>query len=146
MNSLEALNNIIAKYDWLGKEYCRLIGKGENLHKVNQETFEELANTIKQDLERLEALEKEKTELLLAHSRVLKSSSETNSLTLDILKENEKLKKALDILKRNLVIEFNDDLRFIHLKEDISQSCDYTIIDIEDQQEYELLKEVLDND
>lgn len=64
----------------------------------------------------------------------------------DILNDFEKLKKAIEILKDNSVIEFNDDLQFIHLKEDISQTCDYTIIYIEDKQEYELLKEVLENE
>ena len=125
------------------KKYANCIGSSQE----TKEEKEDLKNFLKvlKDLERLEVLEKEKTELLLAHSRVLKSSSETNSLTLDILKENEKLKKAIEIIKKSLIIEFNDDLQFVHLKEDILQSYDYTIADIEDKQEYDLLKEVLGN-
>jgi hypothetical protein len=59
MNSLEALDKIVEKYDWLGKEYCRLIGKGDELHKFNQTAFVECSVTpIKQDLECLKVLKK----------------------------------------------------------------------------------------
>ena len=57
--SLEALDKIVEKYDWLGKEYCQLIGKGDKLHKFNQNIFVEyLVAPIKQDLELLKVLKK----------------------------------------------------------------------------------------
>lgn len=88
--------------------------------------------SYKQDLERLEMLEKEKTELLLAHSRVLKSSSETNRLTLEILKENEKLKTAIEILKD-----------FVNIDNFSINANGFTELS---KLDYELLKEVLVND
>ena len=87
MNSLEALEKISWRY-------------------VNEPTFQEWCNIIKQDLERLEQVEQ----------------------------ENEKLKQAIEILK--LVCSIN---------------CDKTL-ETERQffrltkEEYELLKEVLEND
>ncbi len=78
----------------------KLIERLINKEYLTERERKEWLNAIK---ERLEVLEKEKTELLLAHSKVLKSSSETNSLTLDILKENEKLKKEKEQIKEWVV-------------------------------------------
>jgi hypothetical protein len=111
MTSKEALNNIIAKYDWLGKEYCRLIGKKENLHKVNQEIFEELANTIKQDLERLEAINNvwhknepmESVDFKAYYLQILYDYINVKEKEIKIFKEeNERLKKHNARLTRKI--------------------------------------------
>lgn len=117
------------------KEALELLELILNNHSVMLEVDDnrmECLNVIKQDLERLEVLEKENQKLLV-------NKNVAQALAI-------KYKKVIEILKRNLVIEFNDDLHFVHLKEDISQTCDYTIIDIEDKQEYELLKGVMNNE
>ena len=57
------------------------------------------------------------------------------------LERFEKLKKAIDIFKRELFIEFS--YKSIHLKDDEFQYYDYTILSPENEQEYDLLKEVL---
>lgn len=147
--SLEALNKMIEKYDWVGKEYCRLIGKNESLHKVNQEAFENLADTIKQDLERKEQLEKENQELrdkLHQIKNTIKNhSNETEKFVDELWEENFKYINAIEILKNNLFIEFDDDCRIIHLKDDRTQICDYTLLSL-NKQDYQLLKEVLEYD
>ena len=121
------------------KEALEIIELALNNHSIMLEVNDkrnEYLNAIKQDLERLEVLEIE-NEQLKGNEDIV------SNYAYSLKEENEKLKKALEILKNSLIIEFNDDLQYIHLKEDILQSCDYTIADIEDKQEYELLKEVL---
>lgn len=57
----------------------------------------------------------------------------------------EQLEKALNILKENLFIEFkqNGVYLMVILKEDKEQECDYTIMHLDNKEEYELLKEAL---
>ena len=57
MTSKEIIDKMIEKYSWLGKEYCHLI-ENENPYKCNQQVFEEMANQVLKDLERLEILKK----------------------------------------------------------------------------------------
>ena len=103
-------------------------------------------NTIKQDLERLEQLEKENQELrdkLHQIKNTIKNhSNETEKFVDELWEENCKYKNAIKILKDNLIIEFDDDGRIIHLKDDITQICDYTLLSL-NKQNYQLLKEVL---
>lgn len=94
-------------------------------------------------LERLEELEKENKK---AQTYFIEAQKILNNDINNLLTENVKLKNAIEILKSNLFIEFNDDNQFISLKENKYQYADYTIIFIENKQEYELLKEVLEND
>ena len=65
-----------------------------------------------------------------------------------LVEENKKLKKAIEILKSNLFIDFKDigDYYCIYFKHNKYDECDYTILCIEDKKQYELLKEVLGND
>ena len=115
MNSKEALREMVTstlKYN------DNLIDKVANL-----------SNIVLKDLDRLEKLEKEKEELLLAHSKVLKDFSDTNQYTLDIINENTKLKKEnqelkieikeLKVLNENLnkyIDNFrqNSDIQYLH--------------------------------
>lgn len=165
MNSLEALDKIVEKYDWLGKKYCRLIGKGDELHKFNQTAFVEcLVTPIKQDLERLEELEKENQELKEEYENLDRSF---NSCHLDyenlkgeneqLEKENEDLKVFVDayanardeLLIRNQKLEKAIEIVFKHLDLYITNEgrhcmalgclCSETGINKED---YELLNEV----
>lgn len=55
--SKECINKMVEKYSWLGKEYCRLI-ENENPYKPNQQTFEEMADKVLKDLDRLEQYDK----------------------------------------------------------------------------------------
>ena len=55
----------------------------------------------------------------------------------------EKLEKAIEILKTNLYLEFDNKCNYICLKSDEYDECDYTII-FPSKEEYELLKEVLE--
>lgn len=54
----------------------------------------------------------------------------------------EELEKAIEILKNNLYLEFNDECIYICLKRDEYDECDYTII-FPSKEDYDLLKEVL---
>lgn len=114
----------------------------EALKRLKQETTpatymadfdkEECIEIIQQDLDRLEKLERFKTRLL----------EDTNKL----YNENQKFKKVIDILKNNLCIEFSDDFNGIKFKRDLYDECDYTILFLKNNEQYELLKEVLEND
>lgn len=61
------------------------------------------------------------------------------------LDQLEKLEKVIGILKSNLYLEFNDKCNYICLKRDKYDECDYTII-FPSKEDYDLLKEVLEND
>ena len=60
-----------------------------------------------------------------------------------LLEETTKLKKAIEILKTNLYLEFEDKYNYICLKSDEYDECDYTII-FPSKEDYDLLKEVLE--
>ena len=62
-----------------------------------------------------------------------------------LVKENEKLKKAIKSLKDNIYFTFDDECTHICLQRDVDDECDYTII-FPNKEQYELLKEVLGND
>lgn len=55
-----------------------------------------------------------------------------------------KRNKALEIIKKYLFIDFNDKSKAILFKKYKEQECDYTIILCNTQEEYDLLKEVLE--
>lgn len=92
-------------------------------HELEFNSILDLVNIINKDLERLEALEDNETIV--------------TNYTFNLIQENEKLKKAIKILKDKLDISIFDvflnitiDLKTLKLKHLT-------------QQEYELLKEVL---
>lgn len=92
----------------------------------------ELYNTIKQDLDKLESLERFKKRLL----------EDTNKL----YNENQKLKKVIEILKEKII----DKCKILNSKnvEEYNNYvlCGFDFFDILTPEEYELLKEVLEND
>ena len=137
---------------------------------VNEPSFQEWCDIVKQELERLEVLENYPPEfdgflysfegLIERNKKLEKENQELKELNEKYLSELErwgypetpihiskykKLKKAIEILKNNIFIEFNDDSQFISLKENEYQYADYTIIFIENKQKYKLLKEVLED-
>lgn len=123
MTSKEALEKLCkvkiyqkeaSAYDYLGKEI-----------------YKEEIDTIKQDLERLEVLETS----VLEYKDQEKLYWQTNENNVKLRQENEKLKKAIEILKDYTFIEFDDV--DIYLK---SSNCPLSY------QEYELLKEVMNNE
>lgn len=179
--SLEALYKIVEKYDWLGKEYCRLIGKGDELHKFNQTVFVEcLVTPIKQDLERLELIEKlyDKTledmktlkdddrKLYLKYKELEKENQELKDKVKEMLHYLEeaievakKYENAIKILKEKpFVLEFGLSVFKWYEEEKIyyyyheyteyyGEDLEYKAVEyILTQQEYELLKEVLENE
>jgi hypothetical protein len=95
--------------------------------------------TIKKDLDRLKQLEKENQGVKDDNTRLWHSIEYANN-------EIAKLKKAIDILKENLFIQFEEvnDCLMVKLKEYKDQDCDYTIMFLDNKEDYELLKEVLD--
>ena len=129
-------------------EILRECANGEK--KVLFSTSIELANTIKQDLDRLEKINE------VWHKNEPMESVDINGNHLQeaydfihrLCEENDKLKKAIEILKSNLFIDFKDigDYYCIYFKHNKYDECDYTILCIEDKKQYELLKEVLGND
>ena len=156
MNSKEALREMVTstlKYN------DNLIDKVANL-----------SNIVLKDLDRLEKLEKEKEELLLAHSKVLKDFSDTNQYTLDIINENTKLKKEnqeleekVDYYKKemeseqcfreNLQIDLIEFVGAIKILKDFfiihQKNSDYLItatgFDKLSQMDYELLEQVFES-
>ena len=86
-----------------------------------------LIDTIKQDLERLEI-----------ERQAYKNLKELYDIdTKSLLQENEKLKNAIEILKNKISISVNRTVVWFETE----KGC--VIFKIDTQQEYELLKEVL---
>lgn len=96
----------------------------------NEESFK----IIKQDLDRLETLEKENQELK-EKCKMLEENEEAVLTTLEIsVKENARLKKVIEILKKMCSLNNNKTLE--------TEECFLRLT----QEEYDLLKEVLDDD
>jgi predicted RNase H-like nuclease (RuvC/YqgF family) len=128
--SLEALENLV---------HCKSETKCKECKHKYRCTMERDYNTIKQDLERLEQLEKENQELKDKGKELVKDFHKA----IDILK---KYKKAIDILKDRLTIEFDDKYNEINFEVSGSTEIDYVYLPFDDKQEYELLKEILEDD
>jgi stress response protein YsnF len=159
MNSKEALEQLRDKAQLL----ALFMGKDAGDHLVNVDT---LYNTIKQDLERLEALEKENIELkkfetdyhiALAFCEASKEEKQ------ELAKENQQLlvnknvaqalaikyKKAIEIIKKIVSIPLEDDFAKVNIDKVTKEETHYYALSIKyliDEQEYELLKGVLSND
>ena len=158
MTIKETILKLVEKYDWLGKEYCKLIGKNESLHKVNLEVFEEMANKVIKELDSIEELKKQNELLQMEVNDTYSSSQDiiyelneaiqqlkinknlAQALAINFQKENEKLKKAIEILKDKISISVNRTVVWFETE----KGC--VILKIDTQQEYELLKEVLGNE
>ena len=87
--------------------------------------------TIKQDLERLEMLEKENKELWKNIEKYNHKFAEVERKKCDLMQENEKLKKAIEIITSKDVCVVYNEIYIPRTKLT--------------QQEYDLLKEVLGN-
>ena len=136
MTSKEALECII----W------RLTSHEEDLEL--RETDKKEIEIIKQDLERLEALEKENKELWENIEKYNHKFAEVERKKADLMQQNEKLKKAIEIIIREKIkpsafLGILKDYKY-HNKVDIPYEKVSIYLDCElSQQEYELLKEVL---
>lgn len=64
----------------------------------------------------------------------------------NLIKENQKLKNAIKILKDNLCIEFDDKYNEIDFEVFACTEIDHVYFSLDDKQQYELLKEVLENE
>ncbi len=108
---------------------------GEMITLTNQLS---ILKSYKQDLERLEALEKENKKW-----REIVGCDLCEALGREILlEENEKLKKAIEILKMyNLTVSYIPEITRPHLS--LNDYGDGVTLDIN---EYELLKEVINNE
>ena len=156
MNSKEALENIVINFDNMGM-ICSNLGYEEfyskDLHF--KDIFKTEYESILKDLDRLEKLEKENKELkntilsleldtcipkLRKENKELRNSIKSWDETAgNLLKENIKLKKAIEILKG--------------FKIDLIDYCDghYSLDILYDtggltKEQYELLKEILENE
>jgi hypothetical protein len=127
--SLEALENLV---------HCKSETKCKECKHKYRCTMERDYNTIKQDLERLEQLEKENQELKDKGKELVKDFHKAINIA-------KKYKKAIDILKDRLTIEFDDKYNEINFKVYACKEIDYVYFSLDDKQQYELLKEVLKN-
>lgn len=138
MNSKEALRTIgntatkFIKSDGIGRP---------RIYYSIREMKKKEINIIKQDLDRLEQLEKENQELK-EKFKMLEENEDVVLTTLEIsVQENTKFKKALDILKGKLELPLEDDFDVIN-KDDIHLYRLRTKA-LVNEEEYELLKSVL---
>ena len=129
-DSLEALENIAITFDEGGYEPTTLGAKSGHFIEVFGDDF----NTIKQDLERLEKLEEENQDLKnrlaneqLAFDKLFESNQKLSELY-------AKLKKTIDILKdRKNILKYNG----------LKGTYELGWLT---QEEYELLKEILEDE
>lgn len=164
MTSKEALEKLINDIN----EQGQVITTNPNLtitFNVNLEMFMTTIENALKDLERLEALEKENKKLnfenqalrngidldlnakLLSENKKLKHESNSEYLRArKLFLENEKLKKALDIIKKIVSIPLEDDFAKVKIDKETKEETLYYALSIKyliDEQEYDLLKEVL---
>lgn len=103
--------------------------------------FQEYCDDILQDIERLEVLEQENEHLkeMLSIANYVGCGAEEK--VWDLTQENEKLKKAIEILKGKLEV-------FETINSKVFNTQEYCILCNRKltQQEYELLKEVINNE
>ena len=132
MNSKESLKWLKDHHEYLIKQYF------DNPFVSKEEAFE-LANQKFIKIEQhIDELEKENQKLKERYKHRAKLCEE-------FCEYNKQYEKAIEILKENLYIEFkHDDYFMVKFKEDKEQECDYTIMFLDNKEEYELLKEVLE--
>ena len=106
----------------------------------HNEKVKKLYDLIKQDLERLETLEQTNNALVYELEKEDLEYQKMKNLYFDSMRENEKLKKVIEIIKTANV---NTDFLIKSLNvEQYNKWCDVDQLHLT-QQEYELLKEVL---
>lgn len=139
MNSIEELENIAITFDEGGYEPTTLGAKSGQFIDVFGDDF----SIIEKDLERLEILEEE-------YNNLKKDYDNKDLEWCDLLKENAKLKQAIDILKNKLVLDIETEIA----KENDIELIGYWLVEGDTQklytiitkEEFELLKEVLGNE
>lgn len=137
-------------------EILRECANGEK--KVLFSTSLELANTIKQDLEELESLHHAYNELEATNKELYKENQELKEWNKKYLSELErwgypetpihiskykKFKKAIEILKDTIILPMENDIARV----DMNGNNHYLLSFVKrliSEQEYELLKEVLE--
>ena len=117
------------------KQLNNFISREKHINSERNKTINECINTIKQDLDNLEALEKENEELKNILDADIKALIEGDRLA----KENEKLKNAIEILKKYYKFKLFPPAMDNIPEISISTDWEHYI----SQQEFELLKEVL---
>lgn len=132
MNSKKALDNLV---------HCKSITRCKECRHKSLCTMERDFNIIKQDLDRLEQLEKEHEKLKERY----KHRAETSN---DLCKAVKQYEKVIDILKDELEISFEDTTQegngyWVVLKN--WSGAEEVVIHFNTPNNYELLKEVLDN-
>ena len=135
LSSKEALEELLyyANLNFERENEC----KTEFSNKIEQMGIadnEESFKIIEKDLDRLETLEKENQELK-EKCKMLEENEEAVLTTLEIsVKENARLKEVIEILKKMCSLNNNKTLE--------TEECFLRLT----QEEYELLKEALEND
>ena len=134
MTSKEALKNIetlsYCKQHITIQEWCEII-------KQDLDRFEEENEALKMGIE---SLNTDYKELKQTSEFVIEKFKISNKNLID---ENEKLKKVIEILKDNVYLEFDDENNAVRFKRNKDDECDYTIIFVYDKEQYNLLKEYL---
>ena len=131
MNSKETLNKI---YNYIMIDYDMGLMNNEETEALTEDY-----NIIKQDLERLETLEKENQELK-EKCKILEENEESVLTTLEIsVQRNVKLRKVIETLKKSLLLGVGELRGSYYL---LAHDNNYSMT----KEEYDLLKEVLEDD
>lgn len=112
------------------------ISREKHINSERNKTINECINTIKQDLERLEVLEKENKEYfeIITKQAYLLNNKHIDRPFIEILQqENEKLKKAIEIFKTFISVS-----KEVNFDTFITSYCDDDV--------FNLLKEVINNE
>ena len=114
----------------------------EDYQKASRNCFFRYCDEIKQDLERLEKLEKVVKKLEFENN-ALKLGIDLD-LSAKLFSKNKKLKQAIEILKSKIELPLENDFDVVN-KDDI-HLYRLRIKCLINEEEYELLKEVLENE
>jgi len=139
---LEALGNLV---------HCKSITKCNECKHKNRCTMEKDYDLIKQDLEHLEQLEKENQELK-GKLEISQKANKELSFTANAyakaqkpyIEKIQKLEETIDNLKKYIEFIFDDENQEINLFWVNEDATDLGTIEVEDKEEYNSFKEVLE--
>lgn len=117
--------------------------KKQSISKVEQ------LNNLKQQVIALKVANKDKAETIKAIKQELLEYSQLRDRFKILYEENNKFKKAIKILKKIVSIPLEDDFAKVKIDKETKKETHYYALSIKyliDEQEYELLKEVLENE
>ena len=125
------------------KQLNNFISREKHINSERNKTINECINTIKQDLERLETLEKQNEELFgicAKQAYIINNKHIDKTFNEELQEENEKLKKVIEIIKNKRV-----NLNLLFQEPNTLEAYNNYCLPIYKltQQEYELLNEVL---